>query len=83
MMKIEQGLRNASQMIRRCQNMLYSERRKELHLLLLKIPVLSEGEGMALPLSEHTKGKKGNLEKVAGSGSHLSWLYHLKKGIHF
>lgn len=44
MMKMEQGLRNASQMICRCQNMLYSERRKELLLLLLKIAVLpSEG----------------------------------------
>lgn len=27
-------------------------------MLLLKIPVLSEGEGMALPLSERIKGKR-------------------------
>lgn len=31
MKKMEQCLRNASQMISRCQNTLYSERRKELH----------------------------------------------------
>jgi len=34
MMKMEQGLRNASQMICRCDNRLYSEKRKELHLLI-------------------------------------------------
>lgn len=46
MMKMEQGLRNASQMISRCQNMLYGERGKENHWLLLKTAVFSsEGWG--------------------------------------
>lgn len=59
--------------------MLYSERRKQLQF---SYQVKAEG-WMALPLSEHTKGWRGNIEKAAGSSRHTSWPYCLQKELYF
>lgn len=73
MMKVEQCLRNASQMISRCQNVLYSERRKELHF---SYQVKAEGWVFHC-LSTPKAGKE--TEKAAGPGRHTSWPYYLQK----